>query len=427
MSHILYQHIAKDNSPGKIFSYSPSDSSPLPQQTVSYRSKEHMELMHGIINSEFKHKSSGKRKALHAFVKFVIGIHQNLDKGSCIARHEKIGQNLIMSGYHRNLSKKQIGRLSKRSEELGLLTRVRTKQLNNFHDGAYRFEPTRLGLDIYYYHLERNKSHFLIRCEEEHVPVVDNVVIKAIHDLNKKKMSSLETPVIIGDSGLEKKNVLANIDLRNIRNIDIHTRWSTGDKSPKKVSSFIKIPLERKQMSNTPPEKPPSPTQPLVLPGSKPGKIDYNAKPIDLDNPPRDILLSSPHIQTREADGFVSTLTYGKVRTSSPPETSTWKPGEVSEPPSEPREPQLSSQVCFMVSQSGLLNSEKITLANYLKSFESEDGVKLKIIESLVEMVENKKKSGKQITNFPLMVRTLVSEQIKRQSPRYLSTFSVDN
>ena len=89
--------------------------------------------------------------------------------------------------------------------------------------------------------------------------------------------------------------------------------------------------------------------------------------------------------------------------------------------------PMLSPGVQFHISQSGFSNAEKIALGNVLKVFEAEDGVKTKIIDALVEMIAKMAQTGRPVTNFNLMAKSLVNSEIKRQSPRFLSTISVGN
>lgn len=436
--HTLMYHNSQSNttsryfsSPSKINSNSVNNFDPPPEllssiheQIVIYRTQEQINKLQVILNSVLKHKNTGRRSAESYFLKMIIGRQQKL--GHCIVRQSKIGADMFNYGYNKVLKEKQIGRIGKKVEEAGLLIRTRTKKTNG-QKAAYKYEATRLGLDLYYFYIMNNKSNIKIETLELPSSSVDNLGVKIKCPVLNEKMSGgepLKTPMI---TGVVKKNVRSNMDIKKYKNININIIrvGCLGIKIAPLSDSYHKtIPLlEEKAMSNTQVEQPKLRllvSDPFV---STSGKIDYNAAPIDLDNPPTDVLLFNwDHNCTEENP---NTIRLGKVNYQNPERTDqetkkVWKYETQTNPKfiAKPSELVLSSQVFFMISQSSLSQNEKTVLIEALKLMNSSDEIKIKILELLVIMVNNVNKSGKKVTNFNMMVKSKIKEVLMKEQQK---------
>lgn len=408
-----------------------------PKQTVSYRTQEYLDDLKLRLNSDLKHPTSGKRKALGCFIKFVIGTHQEEEAGLCAARVSAIGCNMKNSGYEKDLSGRQIRRVSKEAELKGYITRTRTKQKNGWL-GFYKFEPTRLGLDMYYLYIMRNTSHFIIKAEEFPLPSVDNLVVESQPTQEAKKMAALETPVIIEVFDGLKKNGRTYNSKKNIRSQNNIIRVDQLGITLQNQTPITPIPEpEEKIMLQSKaeiPKRKPVDSDPQV---KQSGMIDYNATAIDLDAPPADILLFNwDHTLTGDR---TNTVKLGKVNYKIPEGHFQEKPAqqkplewqsETQTKPSYARSPKLldsTKELFVAIATTPFHVDEQKIIINELVALKENDELKLKILDATVRMFETRKQTGHKKHNIPLILRDQINYAIKSQKDKILSTEIVDN
>lgn len=408
---IIQHHNTERNLSTKLFSYPVPESKPVATALQ----------LNAIENIRFpllQHPVSGRLTSAYYLLKIIAG---RIDKcGNCITKQETFGYEMWTYGYKKLLTSRQIRTITEELKEAGLITYERSGKMRS----VYSYKVTELG---------RNVFQFFIKEADKKVPPPPvGKMWETKKTPKNKKTSGLEcskTPMI---SVPVEKNFRSNIHIRNKDiNINNHTRWAPVDKktSMQPISSFLNFNLEREKMSHTPAEEPKSSHQPLVPPGLVSGKIDWNAKPIDLDGPPMDILLSSPDTQTRG-----TTIQFGKPNYRAPEgshdkpdKKETWKSDTQTNPAYAVKESILSSTIFFMISQTDFSNADKITLQNILRNFEADEAIKIKIINDMAERVSNVRKSGHVVTNFQLMARSLVNAEIRSQRTKKLSPISVGN
>lgn len=396
------------------------------------------EKLNAIENIRFpllQHPKSGRLSSSYFLLKIIIG--RILKYDNCITKQTKLAYEIYNFGYNKTLTGRQIRTLCDGLREAGLITYKRSGKMRS----VYSYQATELGIDVF---------HYFIQEKDKSVPkrIVDKMC-EVQKQAKNKKTSGLETvknPMITGHV---EKNFRSNIHTRNKDiNINNHTRWAPVDKktTAKPLFSFLNFNLEEKTMQPahlegielfTEEPKPnvlaprksaflptsiPQSISPSVPVGLMSGKIDWNAKPIDLDAPPMDILLSSPDTQTRG-----TTIQFGKPNYRATESDKGWKSETQTKPSYAPRESQLSHNIHFIISQTEFSNSEKIALQNILREFDSTDDEKTKIIDGLMKMVHNVHKSGNVVTNFQMMAKSLVNSHIRSQRAKNLSTDSFDN
>ena len=404
MQIIQYRN-TEHNPSAKLFSY----------PVVDVRANPTASQLNSVADIRFpllQHPNSGRLSSAYFLFKMIAGRIEKF--GNCITKQSRFAYDILNYGYNKLLTPRQIRRLSEELAEAGLIEFERSGKMRS----VYSYQVTELGWDVFYLFVKNNDKSI--------PPPPVGKMWESKKPPKNKKMSALESPKSPMIPVPVEKNVRSNIHTRNKDiNINNHTRWAPVDKKSlvQPISSFVNFNMEREKMSQPIAEEPKSCPQPSVPPGIMSGKIDWNAKPIDLDGPPMDILLSSSDTQTRG-----STIQLGKpnYRASDAPKEN-WKSDTQTKPTYSVKESVLSSSIFFMISQTEFSNADKITLQNILRNFEADEAVKVKIINDMVERVTNVRKSGHVVTNFQLMAKSLVNSEIRSQRTKKLSPISVGN
>jgi hypothetical protein len=269
-----------------------------------------------------------------------------------------LGSELINFGYDKNIGPRQVKRLVREFEELGLIEKERS---TSHYMSVNRYVTTQFGVDVYNYIINNNLGLAKIR------------LLEARNDMQQKAPENI---------GLEK-NVPKNIPpLIKEKDMDMglsrrdNTRWVNESST---------------QTNETVPDVP-------VVPWRS--KLDLNAKPIDLDDP--EWILSSREPDRnlyRHSDG-----TMGTIQLFRPGAVPRAEPVRSNVHQLQPRDkPELSAEKLsknFRGPELDMLN-EILTFCN------RDEAAKLCFVTSMVEVVVKIRSEGRKVMNFSSLARAI--------------------
>jgi len=384
----MYQ-VTQSNSPNQVSSFlsnlfskipefkqkNPENTSSYTDIKVIYRTQEEIEKIQSIRYPLLQHPTTGRRSAIGCLLKLIVG--RELKLGNCITKQSTLAREIYGYGYDKLLNVRQIKRLIKKMGDLGLLSYKRSKSFRS----AYRYESTSLGRDLYFYVIQNNEGQLRLKTielsQESNVKKEEKVQMSP-REVEKQVEN---TPESVGF----ELNVTSNMDIPDLRNIHM------GNNTSERFT----------------------------------GKIDLSAKPIDLDEPPREILFAeSWHISTGDADGFLSNLQLGRANyqntESNPTHISNKKE-------SMPENNTGLSRNVFIKICRNFSEEEQKAITTVLKELNCGDDIKINVINSVKNLVATILKAGNRVHSFELLAKSIVKNELKKAANKNLSTISVNN
>lgn len=206
---IVSNYLPQINTPDtNLFNYrKPSDSQEASNVQVLTRTKEYMEQMFDIIMPPLKHENSTRLKSALFLLKIIVGRDIKGKDRECVTKQAELGADMRKFGYSKDLSDRQIRRLILFLKSLDLITYERTGGKRS----VYRYTPSQMAYDIYFYFIQRNKDFIKIECPELPKESVDRIFRRKKCPVKTQKMSGHDFSQTTDKQNNNIKNVRSNI------------------------------------------------------------------------------------------------------------------------------------------------------------------------------------------------------------------------